>query len=129
MRVGGSAVMGVKSLYVRTRTRYRRIARLRRQAIVRRVLNYLDAAKYAEPDPWLADDLHVARNAVSNAANGVTDPWGFAFWSYSGKTYRKALIVWAECDRENQKALERCAAQIAEDTPEQLALNFYVTAR
>lgn len=91
-------------------TRYVRIARLRRQAIVGRVLNYLDSAEDAEGDPWLADDIRIARNAVLNASNGVADPWGFAFWWYFGKTYSKALILWAERARKNQEALERCAA-------------------
>ena len=52
-----------RSLYARTRLQ--RTARLRRQATVRRVLSYLDTQKYAERDPWLADDIYVARTAVA----------------------------------------------------------------
>jgi hypothetical protein len=126
----------MKRLYARTR--YRRNARLRRQAIVRHILAYLDAAKAAERNPWLADDLHVARQAVLHAANNVRDPWGFAFWWRFGKTYPKALIAWAERDRQTQKALARCAAMVAERAapeqpvfsprPERPAFNLYVTA-
>lgn len=83
------------------------------RAIVARVLKYMDTARDAERDPWLADDIQVARNAVLNAANGGRDPWGFAFWWYFGKTYDKALLAWAERDRQTQQALERCAARAA----------------
>jgi hypothetical protein len=93
------------------------------RAIVARVLKYLDTARDAERDPWLADDIQVARNAVLNAANGVRDPWGFAFWIYYGKTLSKALIAWREREERNQRALGRCVAMVA-----QRASQLYVTA-
>jgi hypothetical protein len=84
----------------------------------------MDTARDAEGDPWLADDIQVARNAVLNAVNGVRDPWGFAFWWYFGKTYQNALIAWTERDRANQQALARCAEMVAE----RASRHVYVTA-
>jgi hypothetical protein len=103
-----------RSLYARTRSV--RNARLRRQAIVGRILKYLDSAAESEGDAWIADDIRLARNAVQNAADGVRDPWGFAFWSYFGKTHKKAMLIWAERSRQTQQALERCAVMAEPET-------------
>jgi hypothetical protein len=54
------------------------------------------------------------RNAVLNAANGVPNPWNYAFWWYFGRTHQKAMAIWAERDRQTQQALERCAAMVAQ---------------
>ena len=51
-----------------------------------------------------------------NASNGVLDPWGFAFWSYFGKTHKKGMLIWAERSRQTQQALERCAVMAKPQT-------------
>jgi hypothetical protein len=101
-----------RSLYARTRLV--RNARLRRQTIVGRVLKYLDSTAESEGDAWMTDDIRIARNAVLNASTGVRDPWGFAFWSYFGKTHKKAMLIWAERAHQTQQALERCAVMVRE---------------
>jgi hypothetical protein len=103
-----------RSLYARTRLV--RNARLRRQAIVGRILKYLDSAEKSEGDAWIADDIRLARNAIQNAAEGMRDPWGFAFWSYFGKTHKKAMLIWAERSRQTQQALECCAVMAKPET-------------
>lgn len=83
-----------------------------------RALNYLVKAELGELDPWRIDDLRVSRLAIANAYHGIVDPWGFAFWTYYGKTLPKALKIWAEQDAENQRVLARVEARIlAESLP------------
>jgi len=76
------------------------------------VLRYLAVAEAGESDPHLADDVRIAWLTVLHAAAGVSDAWGYSFWWYFGKTYPKALIAWAERDKQNQQELERCAAMV-----------------
>jgi hypothetical protein len=86
------------------------------------VLAYLAESECKEPDVWLRDDIRVAWLCALYASHGVENPWGYAFWWYYGKTYPKALLAWAERDRENQRQLERCAAMVREQ-------ELYVSAR
>jgi hypothetical protein len=81
----------------------------------RAVLLYLAKQESREVDPHLQDDIRIAWKCVLNAALGEFDPWGFAFWSYFGKTHTKALSAWAERDRKANEALERCAAMVREE--------------
>jgi len=85
------------------------------------VLAYLAKAEAREANPHLADDLRISWKCVLNAALGVGDPWGFAFWSYFGKNSAKALRIGAERDRLTQDALERCAEMVRRD--EQLCVD------
>ncbi len=78
------------------------------------ILAYLAEIECKEPDAWLRDDIRVAWLCVLHASKGVENPWGYAFWWYYGKTYPKALLAWAERDRENQRQLERSAAMVRE---------------
>lgn len=78
-----------------------------------RIISYLVRAESKETNAWKVDDYRVSRMAVALAYKGTPDPWGFAFWSYYGKTLPKALEAWAERDAYLQACLERVAANVA----------------
>jgi len=76
------------------------------------ILSYLASEESHEVDAWFRDDLRIAWLTVLHAASGMCDAWGYSFWSFFGKTYPRALKEWAERDRINRKALERCAEMV-----------------
>jgi hypothetical protein len=76
------------------------------------ILSYLASEESHEVDAWFRDDLRIAWLTVLHAASDMCDAWGYSFWSFFGKTYPKALKEWAERDRINRKALERCAEMV-----------------
>jgi hypothetical protein len=61
-----------------------------------RVLEYLAKAESGELDPWAQDDIRVSWLTVLYAARGFERPWHYAFYSYYGKTFEKALPIWLE---------------------------------
>jgi len=76
------------------------------------ILSYLASEEAREVDAWFRDDIRIAWLTVLHAASGMCDAWGYSFWSFFGKTYPRALKEWAERDRINRKALERCAEMV-----------------
>ena len=93
-----------------------------REDFAERVLTFLARAESKTTDPWQADDYRVAWLTVLYAARGHANPWGFAFWSYYGKTLPKALVAWAERDRQTKKELERCS--LPPKKPAQMEISF-----
>lgn len=75
------------------------------------ILAYLERAESIEVQPWQRDDLRVAWKTVLYAAQGHPDPWGYAFWSYYGKTWEKALAEWAKRDRSTEAILAKIEAE------------------
>lgn len=70
-----------------------------------RVLSRLAEAETREPDAWLRDDYRIAWLTVLHCAEGIADPWRFAFWKYLGKTPEKLIPLFVE-RRENHRAME-----------------------
>lgn len=68
--------------------------------ILGRVLAYLDHAKYAEQNPWLADDYKIAYSTVLNLQREDLRPWTLAFCEYFGKHPRKLIPIFVERERQ-----------------------------
>jgi hypothetical protein len=61
-----------------------------------RVLARLSEAESREPDAWLRDDYRIAWLTVLHCADGISDPWRFAFWKYLGRTPEKLIPLFLE---------------------------------
>ena len=60
-------------------------------ALSTRVLAYLADAEAREPQPWFRDDIRISWLTVLHCAEGIADPWRFAFWQYLGATPEKII--------------------------------------
>ena len=74
-------------------------------AKVRRIIAYLFEAEKRESNPWLRDDLRVARSTLQYAHQGDPDPSRIAFVSYFGTQPEKAITYWQERERQTQAYL------------------------
>jgi hypothetical protein len=56
-----------------------------------RILAYLAGAETREPLVWFKDDIRISWLTVLHCAEGVADPWRFAFWKYLGSIPEKVI--------------------------------------
>jgi hypothetical protein len=80
---------GKKSLFVRTR--YVRIARLRRNRWRDRIMSRLAQLEDSENNPHFQDDYRIAWMTVLNCSEGHADAWRYSFWCYFGKVPEKII--------------------------------------
>jgi hypothetical protein len=64
--------------------------------ILRSAWDYLSLEEENETDPWLKDDLRIAKLCILELQRGTPDPWRLAFWKYMGVPFEKWRAVQAE---------------------------------
>ena len=69
---------------------------LRGARLSERVLFQLALAETNEIDPWLRDDIRISWLTVLHCAEGISQPWEYAFWRYLGKHPDKLIPIFVE---------------------------------
>ena len=79
------------------------------------ILAYLSRAEWKEPDVWLKDDYRIAWLTVLHCAEGISQPWEYAFWRYLGRHPDK-LIPELVARAERHAAMETGQSHLSPNT-------------